>query len=65
MHDAQADTSIPHAMTRIFLAWIGLLFGAVENITLAQVALTATTLFTLLQTYFLVRDRWWRDKYGK
>jgi hypothetical protein len=44
---------------KVFVAWVGLIFG---GLTLSNVALTLTIIFTLLQIYKLARDLWWPRK---
>ena len=50
----------PHtAFLKVLLAWFG---GAVGNMTLSSGVLAATLLYTLVQTFFLLRDKWWRER---
>ena len=53
MHDHASDPTLA-GMAKILLAWITTLFGVV---TLQHLALVAATVYSVLQTYVL-----WRDK---
>lgn len=53
MHDPSTDPTLA-GMAKILLAWITTLFGVV---TLQHLALLAATVYSVLQTYVL-----WRDK---
>jgi hypothetical protein len=44
---------------KVALAWVGLIVGSV---TLTQWVMLATLIYTLANTFFLLRDKWWRDK---
>jgi hypothetical protein len=50
------------AAAKIAIAWIGVTFG---SITLSQLAICSTIVFTVLQTFFLLRDKWWRERKAK
>lgn len=57
VHQMDADTPTTHpemAVLRIMVAWLGYVVG---SITLQQVVLFLTGLYTALQIYLLVRDR--------
>ena len=47
------------ATAKIFLAW---LLAVVGGVTLSQLVLFSTLVFTVLQSYFLLRDKWWRER---
>lgn len=42
-------------MVAWLLAWIG-------HINVSDLAYSATFIFSSLQAYFLVRDKWWRER---
>ena len=44
---------------KVALAWVG---GAVGSLTLSSAVLMTTLLYTLVQTFFLLRDKWWRER---
>ena len=48
----EQDTNM--ALLKLMVAWLGTMFG---GITLSHLVLFATLIYTLLQTYVLVRDR--------
>lgn len=48
-----------HAWWKLGLVWAGTIFG---SITLQQWVLLATLVYTLVNLFFLVRDKWWRDE---
>ena len=51
------DTNM--AVAKVFIAWVLALFGGV---TLSQIALVCTIAFTVLLSFFLLRDKWWRER---
>lgn len=62
VHQMDADTPTTHpemAVLKMALAWLGYVIG---SITLQQVVLALTGLYTALQIYLLIRDRIIRDK---
>lgn len=46
------DTNM--ALLKVLIAWVGTMFG---GITLSGLVLFATLVYTVLQTYVLIRDR--------
>ena len=48
----EQDTNM--ALLKVMVAWAGTMFG---GITLSHLVLIATLIYTILQTYVLVRDR--------
>lgn len=48
------------------LAWVftipGWVLAALGHITPANAAYTAAFVFSALQSFFLVRDKWWRER---
>ena len=62
VHQMDAGTPTTHpemAVLKMALAWLGCVIG---SITLQQVVLALTGLYTALQIYLLIRDRIIRDK---
>lgn len=51
-----------YAWFKVFVAWVGAFFGAIE---LSHIAILSTIVFTVFQTFFLLRDKWWRDPVRK
>lgn len=47
------------AMLKVLIAWLGTVLG---SITLQQIVLTLTLIYTALQVYVLVRDKIVRDR---
>lgn len=47
------------AFWKLLVAWVGALLGGV---TLSQLVLLATLVYTVAQTFFLLRDKWWRQR---
>lgn len=43
---------------KVAIAWLGTMFGSV---TLSDLVLSLTAIYTILNSYFLIRDKWWRD----
>lgn len=43
----------------VALAWIG---GAVGTFTLSEAVLWSTLVVTIINIFFTIRDRWWRDR---
>lgn len=56
VHDTPPDS---HTVIKVIVAWIGATYG---SISLSDVVLLATLAYTLVQIYFTVRDKWWRDR---
>lgn len=48
-----------HPALKVIVAWMGAVYG---SISLNDLVLSATLVFTLVQIFFTVRDRWWRDR---
>lgn len=48
------DHEISSALIKVLVAWIGTMFG---GITLSNLVLFATLIYTILMIYVLVRDR--------
>lgn len=44
---------------KLVIAWAG---GAIGQFTLSSAVLTATLIFTIVQTVFTLRDKWWRER---
>ena len=44
---------------KVLIAWVG---GAIGSFTLSSAVLLTTLLYTLVQTFFLLRDKWWRER---
>lgn len=44
---------------KVALAWVGWFIGSV---TLTQWVMLATLIYTVTNTIFLLRDKWWRDR---
>jgi hypothetical protein len=65
-HQMDIDTSNTHspaqALFKLLLAWMGYVLG---SITLQQVVLALTGVYTMLQIYLLVRDKIIRDRAEK
>jgi hypothetical protein len=55
MPDQEAHT----AAWKLILVWIG---TAVSSITLSKVLMFITLLYTSAQLFFLLRDKWWRER---
>jgi len=55
--DNQHDTNV--ATIKILIAWIGV---AVGSISLSDLVLTATLIYTLLQIFMLIRKLWKEPK---
>jgi hypothetical protein len=54
-HETQA------AITKVAAAWIAGLIG----MRLSDWVLAATLTYTVLQCFFLLRDKWWRERKSK
>jgi hypothetical protein len=55
-----------HELTKTLAAWgatvPGLILAFLGHITPANAAYTAAFVFSALQSYFLLRDKWWRER---
>lgn len=47
---------------KVALAWFLAILG---EVTLSGAVQTAALVFTVLQIYFLLRDKWWRERNAK
>lgn len=57
--DSSVDHNENHTFLKVFVAWIGTVYG---SISLNDLVLIATLVFTVAQIFFTIRDRWWRDR---
>lgn len=59
------DSDTPWAFLKILVAWVcaGVAKAStvVFNLTLAEWVQVVALIFTLVQLFFLLRDKWWRD----
>ena len=46
-------------ISKVLLAWV---IGGIGNMTLSRMTMWAALLYSLVQTYFLMRDKWWRER---
>lgn len=60
------DNETHWAFLKIFFAWLAAaiaeLFDTVTRLSLAEWVQFAALVFTLAQTFFLFRDKWWRER---
>ena len=60
------DNETPIGFLKIVYVWLATVVAnkaaVVMNMALADWLQVAALIFTLAQLYFLVRDRWWRDR---
>ena len=47
------------AIFKVGLVWV---VGAIGNMTLSRVTMLSALAYSLVQTYFLMRDKWWRER---
>jgi hypothetical protein len=52
-HDTNVGT------IKIVVAW---LLATIGSVTLNEIAVVSTIVFTVLQSFFLIRDKWWRER---
>lgn len=57
----EMDPDLKIATVKTGIASSGLLYY-VAGLPWGEIAAAATALFMLLQSYFLLRDKWWRDR---
>lgn len=44
---------------KLAISWVG---GAVGTFTLSTAVLIGTLIFTIVQIFFTLRDKWWRER---
>ena len=47
------------AVVKVLISWVG---GAVGSFSLSTAVLSATLVYTVVQTFFILRDKWWRER---
>lgn len=53
------DNDSHAAFTKVLLVWVA---AVLSSITLSKLLMLATLIYTVAQFYFLMRDKWWRDR---
>ena len=56
------DNTDPNTVIfKVLISWVG---GAVGSFSLSSAVLFSTLIYTLAQTFFVLRDKWWRERKG-